>query len=698
MKKINSLFVLTVVALTFSTITAQFTSVKDGEWRVASTWSTDPSVTALPDSNSSVIVNHILSTAGGDVCRDLSINGKVWGGEYLHIYGDLINKGELRDQPDHGSDYLTVTINGSIINDGLYIAGTTKFEGSADHHLRTYNGNIIHSGFAQFKNSSSSVIIDSVAYISGNWMLGGSKLILPGGYATPDTLVLIDIDDYYGGLIDGGVIECNNNVIKGKGIHGTIGFSGLDSFGKQHTTVKDAILEGYININGSFQDSTIWTTSFSGNFVNNGTIITAPHNSGNYANIFIENEFTNNGIVQSQSTGLDLRFVKNGSITNNGELVGNKMLFYGSHSFTNNSDSVSVIEIKGLDASSTVQVIGNLIFNSDVNIDMLGGTMILPNNGKLINFGMTNTILEANNSILATRSNSDFRYGLIENAKIEKLSLWYQSKLKGECEIVENGVLSLTHQDVKINANLINNGEVSGNNIDSAIVGNITNNGIWKINSKLKGTILNNGTIDNYNFTITGDITNNGSWKSISSIELNGSEDQIISMPTDSTIHTNMVKFNSMLDGINYQWQRNGEDIENAISSFYTIYGVGLLPDNATYHCTVDGINSRSIIIQSLTDVEENNVVSPTEYSLSQNYPNPFNPSTVIEFAIPEKTNLSLTVFNSIGEEVAKLVNQEMTAGYHSVNFNATSLSSGIYFYRIRAGNFTKTNKMILLR
>jgi hypothetical protein len=85
---------------------------------------------------------------------------------------------------------------------------------------------------------------------------------------------------------------------------------------------------------------------------------------------------------------------------------------------------------------------------------------------------------------------------------MQKLSLWYQTKLQGECEIIENGILSLTHRDVKIKANIINNGNVTGDNIDSAIVGNITNNGIWEINSKLNGSIANNGTIDNYNFTI----------------------------------------------------------------------------------------------------------------------------------------------------------------------------------------------------
>jgi hypothetical protein len=88
----------------------------------------------------------------------------------------------------------------------------------------------------------------------------------------------------------------------------------------------------------------------------------------------------------------------------------------------------------------------------------------------------------------------------------------------------------------------------------------------------------------------------------------------------------------------------------------------------------------------------------PTEFSLSQNYPNPFNPSTVIEFALPTSGNVSLKVFNSLGEEVAELVNTEMVAGYHSVNFDASNLSSGIYFYRITADNFIQAKKMLLLR
>ena len=94
---------------------------------------------------------------------------------------------------------------------------------------------------------------------------------------------------------------------------------------------------------------------------------------------------------------------------------------------------------------------------------------------------------------------------------------------------------------------------------------------------------------------------------------------------------------------------------------------------------------------------------SPTEFMLSQNYPNPFNPSTTIEYSIPERTDVNLTVVNIVGEEVATLVNQTMDAGNYSVVFDSHSgkvrnLPSGVYFYTLQAGNFVTSKKMILLK
>jgi hypothetical protein len=99
-----------------------------------------------------------------------------------------------------------------------------------------------------------------------------------------------------------------------------------------------------------------------------------------------------------------------------------------------------------------------------------------------------------------------------------------------------------------------------------------------------------------------------------------------------------------------------------------------------------------------VTDVDENNTLLPTEFSLSQNYPNPFNPSTSIQYAINSRQLVTLKVYDILGSEVATLVNQEQSVGNYKVDFNASHLSSGVYFYQLKAGEFVQSKKMILIK
>ena len=88
----------------------------------------------------------------------------------------------------------------------------------------------------------------------------------------------------------------------------------------------------------------------------------------------------------------------------------------------------------------------------------------------------------------------------------------------------------------------------------------------------------------------------------------------------------------------------------------------------------------------------------PQQYSLSQNYPNPFNPSTKISFSLPLKESVTLKIYDVLGKEVMTLINGEKEPGNYEIEFNASSLSSGMYFYRLKAGNFTETKRMMLLK
>lgn len=102
--------------------------------------------------------------------------------------------------------------------------------------------------------------------------------------------------------------------------------------------------------------------------------------------------------------------------------------------------------------------------------------------------------------------------------------------------------------------------------------------------------------------------------------------------------------------------------------------------------------------IDSIATSNDFDIDIPNVFSLDQNYPNPFNPSSTIQFGLPEASVVRLEVFNLLGQKVADLVNVQMTAGYHTVRFDASALASGIYIYRIQAGSFVQTKKMMLIK
>ncbi len=117
----------------------------------------------------------------------------------------------------------------------------------------------------------------------------------------------------------------------------------------------------------------------------------------------------------------------------------------------------------------------------------------------------------------------------------------------------------------------------------------------------------------------------------------------------------------------------------------------------ADYTLTGCVINGKVYGDTTITDVKDKQNI-PLQFSLSQNYPNPFNPSTTIKYEIPKETSVTIKIFDALGREVVTLLNSDQKAGQHEVNWNAKNYASGVYFYRIRAGEFISTKKMLLIK
>ena len=147
------------------------------------------------------------------------------------------------------------------------------------------------------------------------------------------------------------------------------------------------------------------------------------------------------------------------------------------------------------------------------------------------------------------------------------------------------------------------------------------------------------------------------------------------------------------ITGYSPVWTQGYVDLSAYINStvriaFY-LHSNNTYEDNGWY---IDDVRMEGMI----TGVDA--IKAPIEYILNQNYPNPFNPSTKIQFSIPQEVQVNLNVFNVLGERVKELKNEMMKPGYYEVEFNASSLASGIYLYRIKAGDFVEMKKMIFLK
>jgi photosystem II stability/assembly factor-like uncharacterized protein len=162
------------------------------------------------------------------------------------------------------------------------------------------------------------------------------------------------------------------------------------------------------------------------------------------------------------------------------------------------------------------------------------------------------------------------------------------------------------------------------------------------------------------------------------------------------------------LNNLGFEIERRIDDEEWRTIGF--IEGKGTTTEIQNYYFTDDlfGVNDSKLYYRlkqidldgtfEYSEIVEVEIGIPVEFYLEQNYPNPFNPVTTIKYQIPESEKVTLNVYDVLGNEIARLVNEEKPAGSYEVEFDASGLTSGIYFYQLRTGNFVETKKMILMK
>ena len=233
----------------------------------------------------------------------------------------------------------------------------------------------------------------------------------------------------------------------------------------------------------------------------------------------------------------------------------------------------------------------------------------------------------------------------------------------------------------------LNNPETGIQNVynsDGVIIG-LTGNGLYKLDiSNNTWSTINNGLPNNGTYFISKSLSRSGGSLYFAGSELIGSKSHVFTSSNEGSNWSEL--YSEGFPQLNYSGSSEFI-VSSGTNLFYYYYGL------------LDSQNIGLYIYPvSETTANESGAELPNKFSLLQNYPNPFNPTTKISFSITQSGLTTLQVYDVLGKEVAELVNENLSAGNYSVDFNASNLSSGIYFYRLVSGNVALIKKMILLR
>jgi hypothetical protein len=592
-----------------------------------------------------------ISFVGDVTVADTLTNADYSGGSkafVLTITGSLTNDGVVQDRsPD---DFMDIRLTGDLINNGVYKVYYTKFTGTQTQNLTLLTGKTLNSRFID-EIPSSDIFVHSDLIINGSFNLNG------------DTL---DMNNH--------LLEMNGDLS-----NGTV-FNAL---------IKNGVFTNITTYNGLTLSGTVILdegNTFYGYVSNVDTLKCNSYGGGSRTyTLNIEGEIVNWGSIESNSDdGLILNIT--GNMHNNGGWTIAKTVLNGSSA-------------QNLFIADGKTCYGD--FESTNSVHVLYAQSPLTFEG---NFNLGGASLEMDDNPFRLQPDKWLYNGSVKDidlydGRISNLKLSGTTVINKTVE-VENGVTMegrITIQDTLMSTPYSGGTAVYTINLK----GNITNN----------GAILNNDEV--LKVYTTGNIINKGTW--------NPEQNYLLFTAGRDTVST-LTYYNTTASSITV----NGTNITGAGSAAYTIVsggGTAVLAPNDFYEVQIKFAPTGGDSVAQLTincpemlsfnsftligsgsgtvGVKEDDRIEnilPKEYSLSQNYPNPFNPSTMIKYSLPKQAYVTLTMHNTLGQQVATLVNERQNEGYHEAVFSDPNLPSGVYFYRLQAGKFTDTKKLLLVK
>ncbi len=612
-------------------------------------------------------------------CKVDVINDALIQAEYS---GVLVNKGTLIKSSGNGR----ANIKGPFTNEDSIIvnSGTLILSGSGQDN---FWGGIYYAAAGDSLINAVDVT-NNASYAKG--ILTGNpdgEIIFEGGNFFADSSEAV--------LNFGGTgLKWINGVINqiGGGNWRNIGKIIIEGQG-QKIIAADFINDGMIGVNGSLavnyqtftnnpgrtieiSDSSNISSGYFGNFTNKGLLL---KNSGTGTAVISAGYFTNQDSI----------------IVNSGNLLINGTgpdYFFGGTYYAGAGDSLTIaVDVGGIFAKDTLSgnpdgyivFEGNEFFADSAQAVLnFSGTGFQWRSGIFLNSGSSNWLNEG--LIYATGSGAkSFSFVNFQNNGL--------MDIKSPLSVIGDNILVNNETGIM---NVYDNFTFSSNHNDSFI-----NKGLFKEmgseTAVISSQFENSGTID-----ITGTLNWNDNFgpdsTSILKIEadtlnnygrLNISGQASLKGKATVALAPSSVIGDSIL--ILTAQQGVADTFYSAESDVDTI---GLQP---SYLANSVSLN---LFRNNVQAVENESIKLPNNYELSQNYPNPFNPSTKIRFDLPQSGLVTLKVYDILGKEVATLVNEDKSAGYYEVNFNASNFASGVYFYRITAGKFTAIKKLLLIK